>query len=191
MIGDDLSAPGGQRFFGAICAGAAAALSGCILRETLEQAIAQELGHLGEKIVSENQVRSLAAFDLMSPFSGAVKEGKARSANEYTPPQWVDIPLHGADVAAPAIHGSRTSELAKTGAWRLIRPVIDEEKCKGCWWVCSTFCPDSAIHVEEERPVIDYDHCKGCMICMVHCSANAIALVKEHEAKQGSEEVKP
>lgn len=185
VIGDDLSAPGGQRFFGAICAGAAASLLGCIERAVLQASIAQELGHLGEDIVLENQERATAAYDAMTKHQGAVSQGGARSATEYVSPAWVELPLDDAACSAPAIHGSRTSELAKTGSWRLIRPEINEEKCKGCWWICSTFCPDSAIMVKGDRPSIDYDHCKGCMICMVHCSANAIALVKEHEAHKG------
>ena len=48
-----------------------------------------------------------------------------------------------------------------------------------CWWVCSTFCPDSAIAVSEGKPVIDYDHCKGCMICVAQCPPHAIAAVPE------------
>ncbi len=191
VIGDDLDAPGGQKFFGAICAGAAAALVGHIKRETLLAAIRQELGHLGEAMVKENQKRSSASFDKMVEQTGCVTGGSSRSAKEYVKPAWIDIPLEVADISAPAIHGSRTSELLKTGSWRLVRPVIDHERCKGCWWICSTFCPDSAIDVEDGTPRIDYDHCKGCMICMVHCSAHAISLVKEHEAEKEEQEGKP
>ncbi len=183
VVGDDLSAPGGQKFFGAICAGAAAALLGKIEREVLVEAIAAELEHLGDEMVRENQMRASSAFDAMSEHTGIVKEGVPRPAQEYTSPAWIDIPHDEVDVAAPAIHGSGTSELMKTGSWRLVRPVIDPLRCKGCWWVCSTLCPDSAIAVNDGRPEIDYDHCKGCMICMVHCSAHAISLVKEHEAE--------
>ncbi len=190
VIGDDLDAPGGQRFFGAICAGAAASLVGKIERETLLEAITNELEHLGNEIVRENQRRSSSAFDKMLEHAGIVKEGTARSAENFSPPDWIDIPLEGADISAPAIHGSHTSELMKTGSWRLIRPVIDRKKCKGCWWICSIFCPDSAIMVEDGQPHIDYDHCKGCMICMVHCSAHAISLVKEHEAEKEEQEDK-
>ncbi len=191
VIGNELDAPGGQKFFGAICAGAAASLTGKIKRETLLEAIAEELGHLGEAIVQENQKRASAAYDAMSEKAGIVKEGVSRSAKDYTRPAWIDIPREEADISAPAIHGSHTSELMKTGSWRLVRPVIDHERCKGCWWICSTFCPDSAIKVEDGIPRIDYDHCKGCMICMVHCSAHAISLVKEHEAEKEEQEGKP
>ncbi len=190
VIGDDLDGPGGQKFFGAICAGAAAALVGHIERKTLLAAISQELEHLGEAIVKENQDRASAAFDAMTEHGGLVTEGGARSATKYAKPAWIDVPLESADISAPAIHGSGTSELLKTGAWRLVRPVIDHERCKGCWWICSTFCPDSAIQVKDGSPSINYDHCKGCMICMVHCSAHAISLVKEHEAEKMEREGK-
>ncbi len=187
IIGDELQNPGGQKFFGAICAGAAAALVGKIERETLLKAISMELEHLGSDIVGVNKQRAAYAFDKMAEHSGSVSEGEARSATNYTKPVWVDLPLDNSDISAPVIHGSGTSQLVKTGSWRLIRPVIDTEKCKGCWWVCSTFCPDSAIAVEDDKPYINYDHCKGCMICMVHCSAHAISLVKEHEAEKVEE----
>ena len=66
-----------------------------------------------------------------------------------------------------------------------MRPVIDYEKCSGCWWVCSTYCPDGAINVTGENlPDIDYDHCKGCLVCVAQCPPQAIESVPEHVAKQ-------
>jgi pyruvate ferredoxin oxidoreductase gamma subunit len=68
--------------------------------------------------------------------------------------------------------------------WRTTRPVIDYDLCNKCVWVCSTFCPDSAITVDADgRPVIDYDHCKGCMICVAKCPPHAIHTLPEHEAQ--------
>jgi pyruvate ferredoxin oxidoreductase gamma subunit len=182
LIGGDLNVPGGQRFFGAICAGAAAALVGVIPKEILLRAIESELGHVDAEVVRENRSLALAAFEAMKEQGGIVKEGEGRKAHRYKKPDWIEIPLDEAGISAPAIHVRRTSELIKTGAWRLRRPVIDRERCKGGWWVCSTFCPDSAIIAKDGRPQIDYDHCKGCMICMVQCSAHAITLVNEYEA---------
>jgi pyruvate ferredoxin oxidoreductase gamma subunit len=182
LIGNDLNVPGGQRFLGAICAGAAAALVGVIPKEILLQAIETELSHVGDDVVRENKTRALVAFEAMKEQGGIVKERGGRKASRYKKPEWIEVPLDEAGISAPAIHGRRTSELMKTGAWRLRRPVIDPDRCKGCWWVCSTFCPDSAIAAKDGRPYIDYDHCKGCMICMVQCSAHAITLVNEYEA---------
>jgi 2-oxoacid:acceptor oxidoreductase gamma subunit (pyruvate/2-ketoisovalerate family)/2-oxoacid:acceptor oxidoreductase delta subunit (pyruvate/2-ketoisovalerate family) len=40
---------------------------------------------------------------------------------------------------------------------------------------CFNFCPDAAIHVDEEgRMRIDYDYCKGCGICAEECPCSAI-----------------
>jgi pyruvate ferredoxin oxidoreductase gamma subunit len=69
-----------------------------------------------------------------------------------------------------------------------MRPVVDYERCNRCWWVCSTFCPDGAIRVDEENyPQIDYDHCKGCLICVAQCPPHAITAVAEHTAAAGGE----
>jgi pyruvate ferredoxin oxidoreductase gamma subunit len=184
LIGGDLNVPGGQRFFGAICAGAAAALVGVIPKEILLRAIENELTHVDSEMIRENKRRALAAFETMMEQGGIVKEGRACKADRYKKPEWIDIPLEEAGISAPAIHGRWTSESMKTGAWRLRRPVIDTDRCKGCWWVCSTFCPDSAIIAKDGKPHIDYDHCKGCMICMVQCAAHAITLVNEYEAEE-------
>ena len=82
-------------------------------------------------------------------------------------------------MAAPAIHAPLTSVQVRTGLWRSLRPVIDTARCRHCWWVCSTFCPDNAIAVSDGKPIIDYDHCKGCMICVAQCPPHAIAAVPE------------
>jgi pyruvate ferredoxin oxidoreductase gamma subunit len=184
LIGGNLSVPGLQRFFGAICAGAAAALVGVIPEEILLRAIESELTRVEAEVVLENTTRALAAYRSMQEYGGIVKEGGGRSAEGYIKPDWIELPFDEANISAPAIHGRRTSDLMKTGAWRFRRPVIDTDRCRGCWWVCSTFCPDSAITAGDGRPHIDYDHCKGCMICMVQCSAHAITLIDEHEAQE-------
>ena len=184
LIGDELNAPGGQRFFGAICAGVAAALVGVIPEEMLLAAIDAEIAHVGREAVTENRARAVAAYRAMRDRAGTVTEGAGCKVRGFARPDWIDIALDEADVSAPAIHGRRTSELMKTGAWRLRRPVIDAGRCKGCWWVCSTFCPDSAISARDGRPCIDYDHCKGCMICMVQCAAHAIRMVDEHTVEE-------
>jgi pyruvate ferredoxin oxidoreductase gamma subunit len=111
----------------------------------------------------------------MAPLAGAVSEDGEIAATDYHPPDWVDLPFETARVSAPAIHAALTSELVDTGLWRSLRPEIDYDLCKGCWWVCSSLCPDGAIHVENGRPVIDYDHCKGCLVCLAVCPPHAIS----------------
>jgi pyruvate ferredoxin oxidoreductase gamma subunit len=170
------------RFMGAACVGAAARLIGGISREALGDAVAGELSGLGPQVIERNRIQALAAYDALADQEGLVTPGEAAGAEAYASPEWVDIPFEAARTSAPAIHAAATSEASKTGLWRTMRPVIDYERCKGCWWVCSTFCPDGAIAVKDGRPEIDYDHCKGCMVCVAQCPPHAIEAVPEHEA---------
>jgi pyruvate ferredoxin oxidoreductase gamma subunit len=175
-----------QRFVGAALAGAAARLVGVITPAALEQAVQQELAGLGREMVSGNLNQALAAYELMAPQAGLVSEGEARAAAAYPCPDWVELPLDEADASAAAIHAGATSVEVRTGLWRTLRPVIDYARCKRCWWVCSEFCPDSAIKVNAEHyPEIDYEHCKGCLICVAQCPSHAITPIPE------SSEVKP
>jgi len=172
-------------YAGSACAAAAARLVGVISQETLEQAVRDELEPLGQKIVDENLARVREAYALMADHEGMVTQAEELKAEDYGRPEWVDVPFETARVAAPDIFDGVTSVEVKTGLWRTLRPVIDYERCNRCWWVCSTFCPDSAIGVNEQGyPQIDYDHCKGCMICVAKCPPHAIGAVPEHEAQE-------
>ena len=172
-------------YIGATCAGAAAQLLGVISRESLRQAIEHELAALRQSVIDKNLEMALHAFDAMAAQAGAVKEGAEISADDYTSPDWVEFPFEQASISAPVIHGALTSVEVKTGLWRTLRPVIDYERCNRCWWVCSTFCPDSAINVlEDGKPEIDYDHCKGCMICVAQCPPHAIEAISEQVAQK-------
>ena len=172
-------------FAGAMCAGAAARLIGVIRRETLAQAIRDELGNLGAAIVARNLEHALGAYDAMESQAGVVREGDVIVARGYARPEWIDVPFEVARITAPDIFAPATSVLTKTGAWRTTRPVIDYERCHHCTWVCSTLCPDSAISVNAEgAPVIDYDHCKGCLVCVAVCPPHAIRAVPEAQFRQ-------
>jgi pyruvate ferredoxin oxidoreductase gamma subunit len=172
------------RFLGATCAGAAAGLLGNVIgKADFEAALADELATLGEAVLAKNRALALDAYDRFAPQAGLVGEGAAVAANDYAPPEWVDLPLEPADAAAPAIHAAATSIEVPTGLWRVQRPVLDASRCKRCWWVCSEACPDSAIAVAADGlPAIDYDHCKGCLICVAQCPSHAIETVLEREA---------
>lgn len=72
----------------------------------------------------------------------------------------------------------------RTGSWRVLRPVIDLEKCtpakknkKACF-LCWLYCPDGVV-TKTIRPEIDYEYCKGCGICAEECPAGAITMVEE------------
>jgi pyruvate ferredoxin oxidoreductase gamma subunit len=174
------------RYVGAACAGAAARLTGAVAREHLIGAVTDEYSAFGAAALARNREIALAAYDAMARHAGCVSERS--EAAVPAPPDWVELPLDTADVAAPAIHAALTSVEVRTGLWRSLRPVIDYDRCRRCWWVCSSFCPDNAIAVAEGRPVIDYDHCKGCMICVAQCPPHAIAAVPETGA---AKEVSP
>jgi len=168
------------RYVGAACAGAAARLAGAIGRETLAAAVLIEYAALGDAVAAKNREVALAAYDAMSIHAGCVTE---RAEEPAAPaPAWIDPPSDSGDAAAPSIHAPLTSIEVRTGLWRSMKPVIDYDRCRRCWWVCSTFCPDNAIAVSEGKPVIDYDHCKGCMICVAQCPPHAIAAIPELNA---------
>jgi pyruvate ferredoxin oxidoreductase gamma subunit len=169
---------------GATCAGAAACLLGVIDRDALAGAIAEELADLGSDIVAQNCDSALGAYDAMGSNHGVVKEGTAVAADAYTAPAWIELPFDEARISAPDIRAVANSVQVRTGLWRTMRPVIDYDHCKKCWWVCSTLCPDSAIEVKDDTPIIDYDHCKGCMVCVGVCPPHAIQGIPEYLAQQ-------
>ena len=172
------------RFVGSACTGAAARLVGVISRDSLEEAVREELTYLGEGVIQKNLDKALEAYDLMGDHAAAVREAGEIPADGYEKPEWVELPFEEARISAPAIHGAATSVEVKTGLWRTMRPVIDYGPCNRCWWVCSTFCPDSAISVDEQgTPHIDYEHCKGCMICVAQCPSHVIQTIPEHQAE--------
>jgi len=172
-------------YIGATCAGAAACLVGVISRDALANAIRSELAALGPAVIERNLDNATQAFELMRAHSGLVSEGGMSPASEYENPDWADLPFEVARIAAPTVYTAANSVEVRTGLWRTLRPVIDYDRCSGCWWVCSTFCPDSAISVDAQgRPVIDYDHCKGCMVCVAQCPPHAIEAVAEELAQQ-------
>ncbi len=167
---------------GAACAGAAARLVGVIARASLESAIGDELSGMDPAVVRTNQRIATEAFVAVAEHAGLVAPATAAPTSPKAP-DWIDLPTEPVGMSAPAIHGGLTSVQVRTGLWRSMRPVIDHDRCRRCWWVCSTFCPDSAILVDDAgRPQIDYDHCKGCMICVAQCPTHAIGAVREEAA---------
>lgn len=170
---------------GVACAGAAARLIGGIGRSTLIEAVRQETQGFGEAFLDENIAHALTAFDAMASFQGHVKERSAATPSPSEPPAWTLLTNEDIDLAGPAIHAGATSVEVRTGLWRILRPVIDYDRCNRCTWVCGSFCPDNAISVSADgRPVIDYDHCKGCMICVAQCPPHAIDAIPETQARE-------
>jgi len=171
-------------FLGTSCAAASAGLIGEISWTDLEQAVNEELAHLGARVITQNLEQAQQAYKLMEPHRGNIAFGRAIAVNDFIRPHWIDPVFENTSRSAPAIHAARTSELTRTGLWRTMRPIIDRSRCRGCWWICSTFCPDGAISVDSEgTPKIDYAHCKGCMVCLAQCPNHAIKAVPEKETQ--------
>jgi pyruvate ferredoxin oxidoreductase delta subunit len=77
------------------------------------------------------------------------------------------------------INMPKEGEAGETGTWRSQRPVLNPEKCIGCY-SCWLFCPEVAI--KKTNPIeIDLRFCKGCGICAQECPVKAIIMVKEEE----------
>lgn len=85
---------------------------------------------------------------------------------------WRELPLGGVTF--------KLSTEYKTGNWRALRPVIDQNKCVKCM-LCWIFCPDMAITWNGAQVEVDYDYCKGCGVCAQECPAKAIEMVPEFE----------
>lgn len=178
---------GGLASVGTACAAAAARLVGVIGRGALESAVHAELSDLEAAVVERNAARALAVFDAFAALAGSVREGPEPRVLELPDPDWIDLPHEPARISAPDVFGGLTSVQVRTGLWRTLRPVVDPEHCHRCHWVCTTFCPDGAIHAGADGvPEIDYDHCKGCLVCVAVCPAHAIRAVAEQEAQRGA-----
>jgi pyruvate ferredoxin oxidoreductase gamma subunit len=159
---------------GTACAAAAARVLGLFPMVALEAGIREELGGLGEAVIERNLETARRVFEQLAGETGCVSERPDPPPETTEAPAWVDLPFEEARISAPVIHAALTSEAVPTGLWRTLRPVIDYDRCNRCWWVCSTFCPDGAIQVEDGTPRIDYDHCKGCLVCVAQCPPHAI-----------------
>lgn len=173
------------RSVGVSCAGAAARLVGCISRSSLEQAICTELSHLGDAALAGNLDVALRSYELMDPHAGCVTPGGEIRAEEWQKPDWVELPFENAGVSVPAVFAPVTSEMVKTGLWRTVRPVMDQDLCR-CCGLCGAYCPDGCITADDAgRPRIDYDHCKGCLVCVAQCPFRAIRAIPEQGGRGG------
>lgn len=179
-LANEITGHADMPYVGAMCAGAAARLVGAIGPASLARALRAELNGASPAVVERNLQGALRAYAAIERHAALVREGRPIPARDYERPRWVAPLVERATVSAPAVHATATSVQIKTGAWRTMRPVIDLDRCNRCSWVCSTFCPDSTIHVAQDgSPQIDYDHCKGCLVCVAVCPPHAISAIPE------------
>ena len=99
----------------------------------------------------------------------------------------INVPEHravpfGAITPAPV----RQQELFITSNWRIVRPVIDHEKCTRCL-TCYIACPDAcwSFNEKEEKMEWNWKYCKGCQICINECPADALKAVPELDFPDG------
>lgn len=71
-----------------------------------------------------------------------------------------------------------TAADAKTGAWRQVRPVVDQDHCNGCM-TCTKYCPTGILEVVNKKLTINYTYCKGCGICPTVCPRQALSMFPE------------
>jgi 2-oxoacid:acceptor oxidoreductase delta subunit (pyruvate/2-ketoisovalerate family) len=92
-----------------------------------------------------------------------------------------EVPF-GAITPAPV----RQQELFMTSNWRIVRPVIDHEKCTRCF-TCYISCPDSCWSYNEKEDQMEWNwkFCKGCQICINECPADALTAVPELDFEDG------
>jgi 2-oxoacid:acceptor oxidoreductase delta subunit (pyruvate/2-ketoisovalerate family) len=88
----------------------------------------------------------------------------------------------GAITPAPV----RQQDLFMTSNWRIVRPVIDHEKCTRCF-TCYIACPDAcwSFNEKEEKMEWNWKFCKGCQICINECPADALKAVPELDFEDG------
>ena len=102
----------------------------------------------------------------------------------------IDVPHLRDSVPEPADYAATTTFEAgyltsKNAGWRLVRPVIDAQKCTGCLQ-CYLACPDGTIRKVPEGEqgfegavFVDLDWCKGCGVCAKACRVGAIDMQPE------------
>lgn len=78
--------------------------------------------------------------------------------------------------------GNEGMYILDTASWRIVRPVINKEKCVECG-ICLTYCPVNSIEFKDNKYIVNYNFCKGCGICANECSKGAINMVDEGDEK--------
>jgi pyruvate ferredoxin oxidoreductase gamma subunit len=159
-----------------VALGAAAAKLAGVEQPFVEQAVQEELSDLkldSVRLQRNLQLARLCYAEIVAP---------AASVQEHRPPvsAYVVTPAYeGAWAGTASVATPPNTVLRKTGDWRIMRPVIDLERCTHCW-ICFVNCPDGAITLgAADAPEIDYGICKGCLVCAEECPIDAIETMRE------------
>ena len=77
--------------------------------------------------------------------------------------------------------GNEGMYILDTASWRIVKPVMNKEKCVECG-ICLTYCPVNSIEFKRDKYIINYD-CKGCGICSNECPKTAIDMIEEGDER--------
>jgi pyruvate ferredoxin oxidoreductase gamma subunit len=160
-----------------VALGAAAARLAGLESQFVEQALLEELRQLklDDRRIEKNLTLARACFDEVQPRPKAGSQSEA--ARE--PIRLVTPVYEGPWAGTASVATSPNTALRKTGDWRVMRPLIDAERCTHCW-ICFVNCPDGAVALDSSAlPQIDYGVCKGCLICAEECPVDAITTTRE------------
>lgn len=167
--------------------GAMARLLKIFKMENLVQTIS-ESKDIPAKKIDDNIAAAKKAFDQVSAKKSTVRK---RLAAPIAAPAGTQSPSEELTQLTKEISISfKDTTEVKTGSWRSIRPVINQEKCKNRGLKCGLcdVCPDLAIIISESGRVdINYDYCKGCGLCVETCPLKAITTIPETETGNKNE----
>jgi pyruvate ferredoxin oxidoreductase gamma subunit len=161
-----------------VALGAAAGTLAGLEAQYVEEAVRHELQQLklDAPRIERNLELARACFAKMRIQAGPTRslQMEVSQATCVIPPTYEGPWAGTASVSSRPNTGQR-----KTGDWRIMRPLIDPERCTHCW-ICFVNCPDGAIALSaSEVPQIDYGVCKGCLICAEECPVDAITTARE------------
>jgi pyruvate ferredoxin oxidoreductase gamma subunit len=159
-----------------VALGAAAAKLAGVKLPFVEQAVREELNDLKVDTFRLQKNLDLArrCFAEVEPPAATTEGRTASAAIRLVAPVY-----EGAWSGTASVAAEPNTPLRKTGDWRIMRPVVDCEKCTHCW-ICFVNCPDGAITLGvADAPLIDYGICKGCLVCAEECPIDAIDIVRE------------
>jgi pyruvate ferredoxin oxidoreductase gamma subunit len=160
-----------------VALGAAAAKLAGLAFEFIDEAVREELHELkldGIRLEKNIQL-ARSSFDVVPNVAISPVDWSRTSTDARV----IDLAYDGAWTGTASVACRPNTSLRKTGDWRVMRPVIDADRCTHCW-ICFVDCPDGAITLGTgDMPQIDYNVCKGCLICGEECPRHAIETVRE------------
>ena len=148
-------------------------------RDSVREAIAQELAELGlaASVIERNQSIALQCYDAIPTVSLDTGAGQPSAPVMLRTPTY-EPPTRG----TAGITAGPNSAIRSVAGWRTFRPVLRPDLCNGCW-LCFANCPEGAISIKPDgKPAIYYPHCKGCLDCVEVCPTDALTVERETDA---------